>query len=856
DKLCAQLRPVFRPEIPHVALGPEKSGRFLSGAGNDFRLAIRSLRLSPGFTVIAALSLVLGVGANTAIFELIDAVMLRTLPVPAPRELVDIRVLHQGRVGSSVSRQNEISSAIWEQFRKRQQPFSSVAAWSTEEFEFEYGGEAQHADGLWVSGSFFDTLQVHPVLGRLFSSGDDRTGCGIRGAVLSYSFWRGRLGGRADVLGSTVSLNRHAFQVIGVTPPDFSGIEVGRKFDVALALCSEPALRGQGDWTSSSTIWWLAVVGRLRPGWTFRRASAQLETISPSIFAATVPPAYDSIERNSYLHFRFHAVPAATGVSSVRNEYSRQLWLLFSISTVVLLIACANIAGLMLARATARQQEMALRLAIGASGARLVRQSMVESILLAAIGTVAGAFLARLLCAALIAGIGSGQDHVFLSLSIDWRVLAFTAVAGLLTCVLFGLAPALHAAHTDPGAVIKTGARGLTPGRDRLLLRRALVISQVALSLVLLVAALLFVQTLRKLLNLNVGFEQEHVVVANLDFSPLKLPERSRLDRERQLLDQVRAIPGVLSAAETGIVPLSGNGWNEFLNFPGGETRKLVNFSSVSPDYFRTLSIPMLAGRDFNRSDTMNSPPVAIVNQAFAKKFLRDVNPIGATFGIRQDGGRPDKTYRIVALVGDTKYRDLREEYAPIAFVSDDQDAGPDLDSTILIRSDEELTSLLADLRSVVERNDPEIGLSFSVLRTSIRQGLGRERLMATLSGFYAALAASLSVVGLYGILSYTVFRRTGEIGIRMALGASRSGILWMVARDAFSMLGIGLALGTILAAATGRAVQGMLFGLKSTDPLALALGVGAMVVVAAVAALVPAQRAAAVQPVDALRRE
>ncbi|MBV8897154.1 MAG: ABC transporter permease [Acidobacteriaceae bacterium] len=857
QKLSAELRPIFTPEQASIAPGSDEHGRFFTGLGKDLVWAMRSLRLNAGFAMVAVLSLALGVGANTAIFQLIDAVVLRTLPVPAPETLAGVREIHSGRVGSSVTRQQEMSSAIWEQLRQRQQAFSSIAAWATEAFNLGHGGEARYADGLWVSGDFFKTLQVKPIMGRLFSPIDDRKGCGAEGAVISYSFWRGKLGGREDVAGSLLSLNGQSFPIIGVTPSTFSGLEVGRKFDVALPLCSEPLLHAEGNWTDSQTTWWLAAIGRLKPGWTLDRATAQLVSIAPPIFAATLPPGYDETERQRYLHFSFRALPAATGVSLLRNDYEQPLWLLLGISGAVLLIACANIANLMLARATARQQEMGVRLALGASRLRLFRQLLVESLLLAAAGAAVGGALAMFLSRALIAGLGSEQDSVFLTLPTDWRVLAFTAGLAVFTCVIFGLAPALHAAKTEPGIVVKTGGRAMTAGRQRLLVRRGFIIAQVALSLVLVVTAMLFVRTFQNLVRLNLGFNQNHILVADFDLSPLKLPPPTRLAYKRELLEQVRTIPGVVSAATTGIVPLSGNGWNEFIDFPGTNLRrKLVYFSDVSSGYFRTLDVPLLIGRDFNDSDTANSPPAAIVNQSFAKKFLGGTDCIGKVFGQRQDGGKPEKVYRIVGLVGDTRYRNLREPYVPIVFVAQNQSATPDLDFTVLIHSNEDITSLISSLKTVAQKRNPEIVLNFSVLHKSIREGLGRERLMAALSGFYGALAAILSLVGLYGIMSYTTLRRTSEMGIRMALGASRGRILGMIVGDAMRMLAVGIVIGIILVAASGQAVQRMLFGLKPTDSLSLGLAIAAMTLIALGASALPARRAANLQPMQTLREE
>ena len=538
-----------------------------------------------------------------------------------------------------------------------------------------------------------------------------------------------------------------------------------------------------------------------------------------------MPAQYDAIARNSYLHFGFNPVPAATGVSPLRNAYRYPLYLLLAISAFVLLIGCANIANLMLARASTRQREMALRLSLGASRARLVRQLLTGSLLLAVIGTVAGACLAWVLRNVLIGGIGTDQDRVFLDLSLDWRVLAFTAAMAILTCVVFGLAPALRAAHTEPGIVIKTGGRGLTGGPERVTLQRGFIVAQVALSLVLVVLALLFVRTFENLINTNAGFDQEHIVVADFDASPLKLPVQRRIAFKRQILEQVRTTPGVIAAADAALVPLGGNHWNELLDFPVSNlNRRTVNVSRVSNDYFRTLQTPMLAGRDFDNGDTLHSPLVAIVNQTFASEFLTTGAKIGAIFGIGQGRGKPDKMYGVIGIVGDTKYEDLRKQFGPIPFLADSQDPEPDLDATILVRSNGPVASLISSLKTVAAHNNPDVVLNFSLLRTSIRAGLRRERLMATLSGFYGALAAILSMVGLYGIMSYTVVRRTSEIGIRMALGAAGTTIVLMIVREALALLGIGLAFGIILVIAAGRAVQSMLFGLEAFDPVAVAL--------------------------------
>ena len=855
-RFLAGLRPRLQARSQTLTPGVEKHERLLAGVQRDVRLGARLLRANPAFALVAILSLALGIGANAAIFELLDAVLLRTLPVAAPEQLAEIRVNHPGRIGSSVARQQDFSSAQWKEVEKEQQGFSEIAAWSTEGFNLGRGGEARYAKGLWVSGDFFRVLQMRPERGRLFTKSDDYKGCGIQGAVISDGFWRRELGGRADAIGKTVSLDGQPFQIIGVTPASFSGLEAGFNFDVAVPLCSEPAVQGDQPWTADATTWWLAVIGRLKPGWTAQQAATQLNTVALGIFVATLPAEYDAAAREKYLKFTFRVLPAGTGVSELRANYAAPLFLLLGISGLVLLIACANLANLMMARASAREREMALRVTLGASRGRLIQQMLVESLLLATIGAAGGAALAQVLSKLMIGFISSEDNPIFLPLSADWRFLLFTTVLGVLTCLLCGTAPALQAARSDPAQAMKGGGRGSTAGRRGLALRRALVVSQVALSLVLLVAALLFVRTFRNLVSVNAGLRQDGVLVADFDFSPLKMPVARRPEYRRELLASVRAVPGVDAAAEAINVPMTGNSWNRFIDIPEkGVHRRIVDFNTVSDQFFRTLEVPLLAGRDFDERDTPNSPRVAIVNERFAQEVLGGSNPLGMTFHVTR--GKPEeKVYQIVGLVGNMKYRDVREQFQPIIFLAESQDAQPDPDSTFLIRSGESAASLIAALKEAAARTSPEIVLNFGVLRTAVLRGLARERLMATLSGFYGALAAVLAMVGLYGIVSYMVVRRRNEIGIRMAMGADKRNILRMILREAMGLLGAGLAIGIMLVLFAGGVAQAMLYGIKANDAVSMALAVGALALVAVCASLIPAMRATAVQPVDVLREE
>ena len=851
----AGLRPRLAERSQRLTPGAERRERLLAGVQRDVRLGARLLRANPAFALVAILSLTLGIGANAAIFELLDAVLLRTLPVAAPEQLAEIRINHEGRIGSTVARQNDFSSAQWTEVEKEQQGFSEIAAWSTEGFNLGRGGEARHAKGLWVSGDFFHVLQMRPELGRLFTKSDDHEGCGVPGAVISHGFWRREFGGRADAIGQTVLLDGRAFQILGVTPASFSGLEPGFYFDVAVPLCSEPAVNGEHPYTADPTTWWLAVTGRLKPGWTAQSAAVQLNTAAPAIFAATLPPEYDASVQEKYLKFTFRVLPAATGISELRASYTAPLFVLLGISGLVLLIACANLANLMVARASAREREMALRVTLGASRGRLIQQMLIESLLLATIGAAGGAALARVLGKLMIGLISREDNPIFLPLSADWRFLLFTAALGVLTCLLCGTASALQAARSDPGYALKGSGRGSTARRG-LALRRGLVVSQVALSLVLLVEALLFVGTFRNLVSLNAGLRQDGILVADFDFSPLRIPVAARSQYKRDLLANVRAVPGVDAAAEVINVPMAGSFWGRFIDIPEkGVHRRNVDVNMVSEQFFLTLEVPLLAGRDFDKRDTPNSPAAAIVNERFAQELLGVRDPLGMTFYTAR--GKPDeKVYQIVGLVGNTKYRDVREQFQPIIFLAESQDAEPDPDSTFVIRSGESAAPLIAALKEVAERTSPEMVLNFAVLRTTVLRGLARERLMATLSGFYGALAAVLAMVGLYGIVSYMVTRRRNEIGIRMAMGADKRSILWMILLEAMGLLGAGLAIGIVLVLGAGGVAQAMLYGIKANDRVSMALAVAVLSLVAVCASLIPALKATYVQPMEVLREE
>ncbi|HYL09462.1 MAG TPA: ABC transporter permease [Candidatus Acidoferrales bacterium] len=824
----------------------------------DVKYGVRLLLLNPGFAIVAILSLALGIGANTAIFQLIDAVRIRTLPVKNPQDLAMVRVIdrHWG-LGRFNGPYSQLTNPLWEEIRARQQAFSSIFAWRREDLNLATGGEVRNATVVWVSGDFFKTLEVEPLMGRVLTPADDQRGCGSPNAVISYAFWQREFGGAPDILGRKLTLESHPFEIVGVTPAGFYGVEVGRSLDAAIPICYEPVIHGEYTMLDVRHAWWLAAIGRLKPGWTLAQATAQLTAVSPAMLEATLPPVYDAEASKHYFEYKFGAFPADTGFSNLRNAYASPLWLLLSIAGLVLLIACANLANLMLARASAREREIGIRLSLGASRGRLIRQLFSESLLLAAVGAALGAALAQGLSRFLAAYLSTQGNRLFVDLGLDWRVLGFTAGLAVLTTVLFGLTPALQAARVAPVEILKSNGRSMTTGRERFSLRRGLVVSQVAISLVLLVGALLFVRSLRNLLILDTGFRQDGILITDLDLSRLKLPAERRQIYKRELLDHVRAIPGVLSAADTTIVPVSGYGWKESVLIDGTQKSNVTpSFSRISPGYFKTLGTPLLAGRDFDDRDTATSPKVAIVNQSFARKLVDGANPIGRTFRIKEYVGRPTPMYEIVGLVKDTKYYDLREELEPIAFVAAAQDDRPDQSAQFLIRSDRPLPGLLSDVKHTIAEASAEINLTFHVFKSDIQESLLRERLMATLSGFFGFLAGLLATIGLYGLISYNVARRTNEIGIRMALGAQRGDVVRMILREAGILLGIGLAAGTALSLLAAKTASSLLFGLKPRNPVTLAAAIAALAAVTLAASFLPARRASRLDPMVALRDE
>jgi putative ABC transport system permease protein len=824
----------------------------------DLRHAFRLLRLSPGFTIISILTLALGIGANTAIFQLIDSVRLRAIPVKSPQELGTIRIAdrHWGS-GQFSSQYSQLTFAMWEQIRKRQEGFAEISVWSDQRFNLATGGEVRNAKGIRVGGDFFHVLGVEPILGRLLGPKDDQPGCGVSAANISYAFWQRNFAGDPSVVGKRLTLDGNSFEVIGVTPPGFNGISVGDTFDVAVPICVEPILSPRNNRLTLRHAWWLASIGRLKPGWTIAHANAQMLAVTPAILQETIPPVYDAGGIKKYLEYKLGAFSAATGFSELRDDSETSLWLLLGISGLVLLIACANLANLMLARASARERQITIRRALGASRWRMIRELLSESLLLATAGTICGFFLAFAISRMLVAFISTQQNQIFLDLGMDWRVLAFTTALAFLTTVSFGLAPAVRATRAEPATLLQSGSRGMSGGRERFSLRRILVVSQVALSVVLLMGALLFVRSLRNLTTLNVGFQQSGMLVTSVDFTRLHIPEERFTEYKRDIVRRVQAIPGIESAGNARLVPFGGMTWNDNVILEGSDTDAgVVWINYLGPGYFRTIGTPLLAGRDFDDRDTDTSVKVAIVNQAFVRKILKGADPLGKRFRIHEPPGKPRPLYEIVGVTGDNKFQNMHEEFFPFMYFPATQEEKPSPDEQILIRSSLSLTSLIASLKHTIADVNPGIDLEFTVLQTRIHNSLLQDELMATLSGFFGFLAALLAAIGLYGVISYMVVQRTKEIGIRMAIGAERMDVVKMILREAGMLTVAGLVIGTGLALGSAQAAKSLLYGLKPRDPLTLVMAVILLSAVATLASLLPAHRASKLDPLTALRYE
>ncbi len=831
----------------------------------DMKYALRMLLKSPAFTVIAVLTLALGIGANTAIFSLTDQILLRNLPVPNPQELVVLRSPgpNPGRTSADISDEAQIFSyPMYKDVRARSSVFSGLLACHGVGVNVSGGGATQSAQGELVSGNFFQTLEVQPALGRVFTA-DDETAPGANPvAVLSYGYWSRQFGADPSILNKTLTVNGTPLTVVGVARKGFFGVQIGAAPDIYIPITMLPQMSPQsGLDLGMRTDHWVSVIGRLKPGMSRERAQASLQPIYVPLLQEDAKVLKLSAPKIKI----FTAKPlllagGARGRLVLQGDAQEPLLVLMSMVALVLLIACANLAGLLVARGEARQREVAVRLALGAGRVRLVRQLLTESLLIGIAGGVAGIALASWLLNTMVGAIPANQGIEGLASSLDWRVLWFAVALTLATSILFGLAPAMRSTRVDLQSTLKDQGSSVSEGRSNIRLRKVLIIAQVALTAVLLAGAGLFARTLANLQHASLGVNTSHL----LQFSVHPDLNGATPAQTEQFAENARreiaATPGVRSVAASA-VPIFANDDNGFNITPQGypiapdENTNVFN-DYVTPDYFSTMGIPLISGREFNGADTASSQPVCIINQRLAQKYFAGRNPIGLhiTRGAGHNNANPPM--QIVGVVGDTKWDDARSPIIPFVFMPTAQN--PHLGAlTFYARTERDPSGMAATLHSIIQRLDPNLPVNgMRTLDEQISNTMFNDKLVATLSVALALLAALMAALGLYGVLAYVVARRTREIGIRMALGGQRADILRLVLGQGARLTVIGGAIGIAVALLAGQLVASLLYGVTARDPLTFVGVVLLLAIVAGAACYLPARRATKVDPMVALRYE
>jgi predicted permease len=816
-----------------------RSGAGLETIWHDLRFSVRLLRRSPSFTAAAIVSLALGMGASGAMFGLLNAVRLRSLPVADAGNLAEIR-LEGPRCCRHTGRNRQVSLPLWQEIVRQQQAFSALFAFADTRFNLAPQGEVRYVEGLYVSGNFFPVLGVQALRGRMLTPADDRAGCANAPAVISHALWRNQFDGADDILSRLLTLRSGRHPIVGIVPPAFLGVEVGRRFEVALPVCAAGFDRRDH--------WWLAVMGRLAPGWTSSAATAHLTTLGPSLLEAVVPPNYNAEGTAEFLKLQFSVKPSANGISPLRSQYEDPLWLLFGIAALVFLTACANVASLSLVRATARQPEVAMRFALGATRFRVARQLFVEGVLVGLAGALAGMGLATAAIRAILTTLSTSTDPIVLDVGPDWRLVSFNVAIVAATTLAFAVGPALRAsapAHTSD--VSRT-----TASRRRVAVREVLVSVQVALSVVLVSAALLFVLTFRNLTAMDVGFTSEPILMANVFLSEQDPLPDARAAFQRDLTGRLAAIPGVAAVAHATTPPLGGSTSGTIVRSRSatGEIKDEAVRNQISDSYFAAMGMPIVSGRPFTDRDTPESPRVAIVNDTFAGKFFPGVSPVGQRF---LDG---TEEYEVVGLVRDSKQYFLREAFRPITYTAASQVAVPLSTMRFVIRSRIGTAAITEPVRRTITEASPAAGIRFAAMADQTAQSVGREQLMATLSGFFGLIALALAVVGVYGVVSYTAASRRREIGIRLALGARAADVVRTVIFRTAVTGAVGLAAGLIVTALVSETAASFLYGVEPRDPRLFTITAAVVIAAALAAAVTPVRRALATDPVQVLKAE
>ena len=832
----------------------------------DLRYGLRMLLKRPGFTLIAVLSLALGIGANTAIFSLLDAVLLRTLPVREPQQLV---LFGSGKdQGVSISFPDQscdlFSYPFYRQVEQRNDLFSGVAGlmsitWTVHGFvnADQAGNEIEKMQVQLVSGSYFPVLSVNAILGRVLTEADDQTPGGHPVAVVSYAWWQRRFGADPSAIGKTITIDNVAYAIVGVAPKEFFGTTVGTTPDLWVPLAMEKQLPPMHfDGRNDDAFQSLNLIARLRDGVSADQASTAINLLFKQWLGGLESKLPPDKKQQNIQNAKIELTPVARGLSTLREQFSLSLKVLMGVVVLVLLIASANVANLLLAHSAARSREFAVRMALGAGRLRLVRQLFTESALLALLGGLVGVILAWWGSRLLLVMASDGPEAVPVDVTLNLRILGFTFGVSALCAIGFGIAPALRASRTEPNTSLK-GGKSSASTLLRSPLGKTFVVAQVALSLLLLIAAGLFVRTLINLQSIPSGFSQENAVLLQVDASATgyKADDPKFPALLNEVEGKVKAVPGVQAASFaftvfnqgfwTGIAHRRGD------NIPEGQSRVIRN-NIVGPDFFVAMGIPFIQGRSFGPEDTTKSQKVAVVSESLARRFFPDGSPIGKRFGI---GRETPEDIEVIGVVKDAKYGNLKEEFRPMAFYPYTQ--VPDMLGNFVVRFSGPASAVVPQIRQAIKQTNRNLPIDDVVsLSDHIGRSLVQQKLVARLASFFGLLALLLACVGLYGVMSYGVARRTNEIGIRMALGARGLSVLWLVLREALLLVAIGLVIGLVAARALTKTAASLLYELQPNDPLTIALATLLLATVALLAGYFPARRAARVDPMVALRDE
>jgi putative ABC transport system permease protein len=830
----------------------------------ELRYGARMLLKNPGFTIIAVLTLALGIGANTAIFSLTDQILLRRLPVERPKELVVLRSPGPkgGHVWSDGDDAASFSYPMYKDLRDRgANVFSGLLARFAIPLSVAGAGQTERADGELVSGNYFEILGVRPALGRVFSQEDDRAPGAHQVVVLSHAYWTRRFGADPAILNKSLTVNGNPMTVIGVSREGFRGVQIGQTPDVFIPMMMKAQMIPNSRGLDDRRDYWLAIMGRLKPGMS--RAQTE-EAIRPSYRSIleeelSLRSGGSAQSRQRFLDKIILLEDGSKGRQILQRDSKQPFLVLMGMAGLALLIACANVANLLLARGAARQREIAVRMALGAGRWRLMRQFLLESLMLSLIGGAVGLMVAAWTIQGLVASIPPSVGALGLSVELDPRLLGFTLAIATLTGLLFGVAPAARATRVNLEATLREQGSSVSGGLSSVRFRKALVVSQIVLTTALLVGAGLFARSLSNLNRLDLGLRADHLIAFSV------APELNGYSPERtiaffdDLRQSVAALPGVrsVSAAELPILTDSAAGSNVTIEgYQAQENEDMeVRHNRIGPDYFATMGIPLIGGREFAVADAAGSAKVAIINETMARRFFANRNPIGSHFAFGAgDRIRPD--IEIVGVVKDSKHATVREEKRPFAYLPYAQETNLGR-ITFYARTDQDVASIAPSLRREVAQRDNNLPIyDLKTLRQQANESLFADRFLAFLSICFGLLAAALAAVGLYGVMAYTVTRRIREIGIRIALGATQGRVAWLVLREVALLAGAGLLAGAPLAFALGRAAEALLFGVNAGDPLVFAAAGSLLTLVALFGGYLPARRAAKVDPMVALRRE